>query len=346
MFQQARLKLTAWYLLIIMIISLMFSFAIYKVLTAELNRFSKLQQLRLEQRLEQKIIIAPGSRPSGPGFLAAFAADPELVAEVHRRIFFFLLMVNGGILLVAGWFGYVLAGKTLQPIQTMVDEQNQFVSDASHELKTPLTALKTSLEVHRRDKKLSMVSARKLIDGSLEEVAKLQSLTDGLLKLARFEESGSRPHFSRVPLSEVLKHSIQKIGPVAREKDITFVNESGDFFVKGERYALTDLFVILLDNAVKYSSQKSTVELKAAREDNFVVISVTDHGIGVRKQDLPHIFDRFYRSDSARSKSGTGGYGLGLSIAQKIVAAHHGAIAVNSKPGKGSTFIVRLPLFS
>src|SRR5574340_425624 len=145
MFRSARLKLTAWYLLIIMLVSMFFSIVIYRVLTAELDRFAQLQQTRIERSFENTQFM-----PSIP------MIDLELVAEFKKRIILSLLFINCSILLFSGWFGFILAGKTLQPIQDMVEDQKRFISDASHELRTPITALKTMLEVGLRDKKMSL----------------------------------------------------------------------------------------------------------------------------------------------------------------------------------------------
>jgi signal transduction histidine kinase len=131
---------------------------------------------------------------------------------------------------------------------------------------------------------------------------------------------------------------------LASQKLITVVNQVEDFQIVGDKASLVELLVILIDNAIKYSEPKTTIKLTTRKSNQFVSLAVTDHGQGIKASDLPHIFDRFYRADFSRSKTKTNGYGLGLSIAKKIVDAHGGKIEAKSTLGKGSTFVVRLPL--
>lgn len=341
MFGKARLKLTAWYLLIIMLVSIGFSAVIYKVLTRELDRFSHLQRLRIERRLSGEGLTPFESRFRNTP--PRIFADPELVEDTKRRLIFFLAIVNGGILVVSGGLGFLLAGKTLKPIKDMVDEQNQFISDASHELKTPLTSLKSAMEVHLRDKDLNLADAKNLIRENIEEVNKLQSLSEGLLRLASYQKPNNQVRFEIVSLGSIIKRSIQKVKPQAIKKKITIKDKSHNFEFEADQYAVSDLLVILLDNAIKYSPKGTTVTITSRKTDGSIFISISDQGVGISKKDLPHIFDRFWRADQARSKDGASGFGLGLSIAKKIVESHHGDITVESVLGKGSTFTVRLP---
>lgn len=290
MFNSARLKLTAWYLLVIMLVSVTFSMMIFQMQVAEWSRF--------ERR-----------------FHFVFAQ------EAAERLTVFLVVINGGILVVSGSLGYFLAGKTLKPIKEMVEEQNRFIADASHELRTPLTALKSALEVNLRDKKL--------LKDCLEQVNKLQSLTESLLQL-----SNNSLKLEKVNFSEIVKTAIAEIEPKAKQKGIVVKKAFEEAFVLGDKYALTDLVVILLDNAIKYSPKKTVVTV--GLQEN--ILTVSDQGIGIAEKDLPHIFNRFYRADPAR----TGGYGLGLSIAKKIVEAHQGTIEIASEVNKGTTVTVRL----
>ena len=320
MFNSARIKLTLWYLLIITVITCAFSGIIYNYLSGEIERFERTQRLRLYRGLPFPVPVV----------------DPALLDETRHRILFALGIIDVVIIGSSGALGYFLAGRTLHPIKVMVDEQNRFVSDASHELRTPLTSLKTAMEVHLRDKNPTLDSANELISQGLSEVNRLQTLSDSLLRLTH-----SQNRFVILSLSDIASSAIKKISPLARRKHTVLQNDIGSYRLKGDSDQLTELFVILLDNAVKYSPSKTTITLTSKKTDGHVEIKVADQGQGIAPKDLPHIFDRFYRADSSRA---AGGYGLGLSIAKQIVTSHHGTISVSSKLGSDTTFTIHLPL--
>jgi signal transduction histidine kinase len=343
MFQGARLKLTAWYLFIIMLISVSFSLVIYKVLIQEVERFANIQKLRIERKFREgeffpQEIRLRNNLPRIP------IMDPELVEETKHRLILLLITVNGGILIISGGLGYFLAGRTLKPIKDMLDEQNRFITDSSHELRTPLTSLKSAMEVSLRDKNLSLRDAKTLISESIEEVDKLQSLSDELLQLAQYQKPQAQVKFENFSFSEAVKRALRKIESLAKQKEIKISDKTQDIKLEGNKHELSDLLVILLDNAIKYSPERKQIKISSRKTDGSFVFSVEDQGIGIDKKDIPHIFDRFYRTDTARAKKSAGGYGLGLSIAKKIVDIHHGSIKVESKPNYGSTFTVHLPV--
>src|SRR3989304_7701028 len=163
-----QIKLTVWYLLIIMLVSVVFSLVIYSGINRELGRFERSQVLRL--RREQELMLPAPLPPELRGL------DAQIVAAARMRLTLTLVLINIGIFGIAGFAGYFLAGRTLKPIKEMVDEQNRFITDASHELRTPITSLKTEIEVNLRDKNLSK-DAKKLLESNLEEVNSLQSLS-------------------------------------------------------------------------------------------------------------------------------------------------------------------------
>lgn len=335
MFRSARIQLTAWYLLIIMLISILFSITVYSGINNELERFGHFQEAR-RQHIEQEFQGFPP--PNIPTF------DPQLITDARNRLIFTLVFINLGILVISGAAGYFLAGRTLRPIQVMIDEQNRFITDSSHELRTPLTVLRSEIEVNMRDKNLSVVDAKKLLGSNLEEVIKLQALSDNLIRLSRHENPHGSGLFADVSLLEIVKEAVKKITPIAKKKNIVVTNNVQDVTVHAEKQSLIELFVILLDNAIKYSPENTSIAIESSRKDRIVALSIADAGIGIEKNHLPHIFDRFYRADSSRTKQTVQGYGLGLSIAKKIVDAHKGTISVKSEVGKGTTFILQLPI--
>lgn len=331
MFNSARLKLTAWYLLIIMCVSISFSIVIYRGLVNEVERFGRVQRLRIQHDME--IYPAP-----------PIVIDIDLVTEAKQRILVGLIMIDGIIFFVSGGLGYFLAGKTLKPIAEMMEEQNRFISDASHELRTPLTSLKTAMEVNLRDKNFSVEEAKTLIKDSIEEVNKLQSLSEELLQLAQYHKPNPSLRMEKISLVNLVRGVLAKMKPMINKKKITINNRVKDIYIEGNKYNLADLLVIILDNAIKYSPQKGTVTLSTWKKQKFLYMSIQDEGVGISEKDLPHVFDRFYRADSARAKKSAGGFGLGLSIAKKIVETYKGTINLKSKVGAGTTVEIGLPI--
>jgi signal transduction histidine kinase len=314
-----------------MVISFLFSLVIYLNVHNELERFRVLQKQRFI-RLRPLQIQAD----LDPAF------NPFIVDESENRLKLTLFIINVSILGLSGIAAYFLAGKTLKPIQKMVENQNRFVTDASHELRTPLTSIRTEIEVNLRDKQLTLKESKKLLQSNLEEVMHLQALTDYLMELT---PAGDNTHLKEViSLSEIMNKSINSISILAAKKHITIINTSNNLYVLGLRQNLVELFIILLDNAIKYSESNTTITIRSKKTRTYALIDIKDEGVGISKNDIAHIFDRFYRSDKSRSKEVIKGYGLGLSIAQKIVEEHRGKIEVTSTMNKGSTFTIYLPL--
>jgi two-component system sensor histidine kinase CiaH len=331
MFKKARLKLTAWYLAIIMFISLSFSAFIYSSVTLEIqNRFSI-----IERRLE----LRPDGFGPPSGQVEYFIEDLE---ASRNRILLVLLYTNITILFFSAVAGYFLAGKTLTPIEKSMEEQRRFVADASHEFRTPLTSLQTSIEVALRDKKMDLNDAKDVLKGSLGDIENLTSLSNYLLGLARFQNNSLSK--ASLNIKDVVKKVEKQIAPIAKSKNIFLKVESDNIKIVGNEESLEKLVTIFLDNAVKYTSQGGKVTLLTKKDRRYLLINVKDTGIGISKKDLPHIFERFYRADLSRSKEEITGFGLGLAMAKEIVDLHKGTIDVESQPGKGSTFIIKLPL--
>lgn len=331
MFHSTRVKLTAWYLLIIMIISCLFSVVIYRGINLELERLEHFQGIRRE-RLEQEL---------GSSIPRTNTFDPQMITDAREHLKLNLLLINFGILVLAGTAGYFLAGRTLKPIADMVDEQNRFITDASHELRTPLTALKSEIEVNLRDKNLNISSVRQLLESNLEEVNSLQSLSDNLIRLTQYQKNDNGLSVERVSILQILTESVKKVAPIAKAKNIQITNKVKDIKIEADKQSIGEMFVIFLDNAIKYSPKNTQITLSSKSSDSWIEISFSDQGIGIDKKDIPHLFDRFYRGDKSRTKTGVTGYGLGLSIAKQIAHKHKGDIKVVSTK-VGSTFTVQL----
>jgi heavy metal sensor kinase len=219
----------------------------------------------------------------------------------------------------------------------------QFTADASHELRTPLALMRTTLEVSLRTSH-SESEHREAQAQTLEELEKTSALVEKLMLLARADAGVETLHRSPLDLADTLRDVCRQGRTLAESKQINFEekNLTTQAMVDGDRDALYRLFLILIDNAVKYTAPGGLITVSLTAGDQTAVVEVRDTGIGIATNDLPHIFDRFYRADKARSRE-SGGVGLGLSIARWEAEAHGGSIEVQSSVGKGSTFRVRLP---
>jgi signal transduction histidine kinase len=196
--------------------------------------------------------------------------------------------------------------------------------------------------VNLRNKNFTLSDAKKILQSNLEEVNNLQLLSDNLIQLTQYP-NGSTQSFITVDIKDITNEAIKKVTELAKNKSIKIEKEMSSLTVYGNKQLLTELLVIILDNAIKYSPEKSTVRLVIVHNDGKVTLSITDEGGGIDAKDMPHIFDRFYRVDKARTKNNISGYGLGLSIAKHIVDLHHGTISLKSTPQKGTTFFITLP---
>lgn len=217
----------------------------------------------------------------------------------------------------------------------------QFTADASHELRTPLTILKGETEIALRTED-TIQGLKKTLVSNLEEIDRLSKIVNDLLFLSRMDSGREEFHLQDVSLDMIVQEKYEQMKALAMKKGIEMhIGKKEGVHVKGDPVKLRQLLLNLLDNAIKYTPPGGKVWLSLNRVDGFARITVSDTGIGIPEEDLPHIFERFYRADKARRD---GGSGLGLSICKLIVEAHKGRIDVKSTPGKGSTFEVYIPL--
>ena len=329
MFRSAALKLTLWYLAIIMAISFIFSLTLYQVSSND-----------LKQNVNRQIAYFNNILGPEAAYNYRVLRQKQLHEDtIHLRRNLFLYNVL--VLAIGGAVSYWLSRRTLEPIEEALKSQSRFASDASHELRTPLTAIQTENEVALRNKGLTKAQAVGVIKSNLEEVAKLKTLSEGLLSLAR--QGGYVDNPVPVLLNDVVNKSIERYELAAKTKKIALRTQLGSLKVLGDEPSLIQLFSIFIDNAIKYSQPGSSVKITGKKHKQTVQVRIIDKGSGIKREELPYIFERFYRADSSRSKSSSGGYGLGLAIARKITDSHHGYIEVSSTMGKGTTFTVFLP---
>ncbi len=327
------------------------------------------------------LVPIPGEREPR-GFVLAVRSLSEMDAAL-TRIRYFLVVGNLVGLAVAIGVGWLIARRALSPIEEItraarsiaaskgfgqrvragqtrdevgelavtfnemlasLDEayaaQRRFVADASHELRSPLTSIKSNIDILRRAIDAPLEDREEMLADVAAEVDRMSRLTSDLLLLAR-ADAGHRIEMGKVQLdgllADVCKQMRGQTGGVALE-----VGKSPRIAVKGNQVWLKQLLLILVDNALKYTPSGGTVRLALRKDGADAVVTVADTGIGIAEDDLPHVFERFYRADKARARD-EGGAGLGLAIARWIAEEHNGSLSVESQPGRGTTFALRLP---
>ena len=228
-------------------------------------------------------------------------------------------------------------------LEDAVQNSKRFVADASHELRTPLTVLRGELENLNRDPR-SDEAARDMIGSMLEEVERLTKIVEGLVALSRLDAGEAKVEWVQFDLAELATTTADQMNLLAEDKGITVQsNSKQNVLVEGDRARLKQVIVNLLDNAIKYTSGGGTIRLNVTRQNGHAILDIADTGIGIPAESVPHVFDRFFRVDKARSRD-EGGAGLGLSIVKSICTAHNAEVHVESAVGKGSRFRIRLPL--
>lgn len=316
--QQRVRRLALSYLAVIMTLSLAFSVIIYAITSVQLNR-----------------PLPPGEHAQQPPELVERQFSRRLEQrnrETRGLVIMSLVVLNGAMLLVGYWLSLLLARRTLAPIERAMRAQVQFVSDASHELRTPLTALMTTNEVALRKKTLDEKKARVVFQHNIDEVEKLRELTDNLLQLTQVDNQQIEKQ--AVDMAELIRDTVDRYQPVADKKQLALDMQVVSVTHVVAVAAVTQILGTLIDNAIKYSPPGSTVVIRLDGQ----TLSVVDQGIGIAKQDQAKIFDRFYRSDEARTRGHNSGYGLGMAIAKAVADKNGYQLSVKSEAGQGSTF--------
>ncbi len=313
-----------------MVISLIFSGVVYRIGSDNLAA----GLIRESQDLSIAFPIFNGTNLVQPNQAALTSGKSHLLDE--------LILTNLIVLVGGGLLSYVLARETLKPIERAHEQQKRFVADVSHELRTPLTALRMESEVALIDDSITADDLKKVISSNIEEADKLEALINNLMRLTRLEAGELQQQFVSVDLKQLAEDALSQIKPQAAAKNITIQLKVKPVTVKGDKDSLTQMVIIFLDNAVKYSPKNTTITVRTkAGTNNQATLEVIDQGQGIKAENLVHIFDRFYRADPSRS--GNGGFGLGLSIAKLIADIHNANITITSAPTKGTTARVDFP---
>ncbi|MGE5223299.1 MAG: ATP-binding protein [Omnitrophica WOR_2 bacterium] len=229
-------------------------------------------------------------------------------------------------------------------LKKAADSQKQFIQDASHELRTPIATALTNIEVLEMNSEITIEDYQELIDVLKLSLARMNNISNSLQILS--EDSDSMTRLEKVSIPEVITHVINEVVMEARRQGITinWKPPSAETFVLGDGFRLRQIVFNLVDNALKYNRPEGSVTITVHSENQSVIFQIVDTGIGIAAADLPKVFDRFFRVDKSRSRQ-QGGSGLGLAIVKKVVEDLQGTVSVESIPGQGSTFCVRLPLY-
>jgi heavy metal sensor kinase len=362
----------------------------------------RLTQLAGEPSAEGRVGAADLGPPAGEVryvVRAITGAGPETLRAVSgastaglvlgpQRLLTAMLLTAPLIIGLSVLIGHFLVGRTLQPVDAIVEEVEaisdgrslhrrlmeptsrdelarltdtlnamlarlersfaslrRFTADASHELKTPLTVLRSGIERAITHPK-APVEVMEVLEETLVEVNRMAELVDALLTLARADEGRAPLHLEPVELEDILSEVSETANFLGEQAKVSVAVSAPPrpCMIAVDRDRIRQLLMNLLSNAIKYTPQGGSVAIDCSRAPGQVVLSVRDTGVGISPGDLPHVFDRFWRADQARSRTGQRpGAGLGLAISKWIVEAHGGTITVQSRPGRGTTFTVTLP---
>jgi len=263
----------------------------------------------------------------------------RLVLDNSVSIFFLSLGLSATISILVGYF---LSGHSLKPIQKSMDQQQQFLADASHELRTPIAVIQTDLDILKKTP--DPEEQQRWLDTACSEAVRMQRIVEDLMFLAR-SDAGEEPYYyETVDVAYLMLDASERFSNMAAQRGMTIqmALEEMDLLVQGDEGKINQVLTILIDNAIKYAGEMSTIYLSAAHIEDHVELVVRDTGCGIKPEDLEKIFQRFYRVDKARSRE-AGGTGLGLPIAKKIIEQHGGTLTAKSQEGSGTAFTIKLP---
>lgn len=339
LFHSARLKLTAFYFAVFVVICLLLTFGVRAVTNYELRRNDDARLGTVQQLFRRYTDLGDGYGLGSPGGRYFANAQEQQTDATRDRLNHDFVLMDVGLLVLGAGLSYWYAGRTLKPIAEAHEQQKRFTSDASHELRTPLAAMRLENEVFLRQKSFDEKAARTQIASNLEEVERLEKLATNLLALSRYE-AGNVAH-EPVVIDELIDESIARVRRTKLAARVEFVQDVTPARVDVNADSITELFAILFDNAVKYGPKDGKVEITGRLEGERYVVTVRDHGPGISEEDLPHVFERMYRGDKARS-SKVSGHGIGLSLARQIAAANEATLEAGNAPGGGAVFTLAL----
>ena len=267
--------------------------------------------------------------------------NESITDTVMDRLRSILLLINGFLLFIIPALTWILTGETLKPIQREHEKEREFFSNASHDLRTPLTVLQGQIELSLR-KDYSTQEYRQILQSNKEEVNDLILLTESMLFLSRSNEFFAKKMNEFVDLTDITLTTIHSLKHKALEKGLklNFYPASQSLILSGNTLMIKRMLINIIDNAIKYTN-KGNITVSLKKENKSALITVSDTGIGISQYEINKIFTRFYRS---KFSNGEFGHGLGLSIVSQIVKYHHGTIKVSSVVEKGTNIYITIPL--
>ncbi|MGD0764958.1 MAG: HAMP domain-containing sensor histidine kinase [Dehalococcoidia bacterium] len=290
-----------------------------------------------------RVYVTAVQDPNGQVFVLEVGRSVQPEQNLLRGLLVVLIGGGGAGVLLALGGGFLIAGRALRPIRAAVDRQNTFVADASHELRTPLALIRTSAELLKRHPAQTVRANMESVDDVIHETDRLSNLVSQMLNLARADAGRAQLDMGEVDMDELTADVVRQMRLLCKPDRMPLeIRANGSLKLKGDASRLRELLLILLDNAMKHGGPDGPIQVTLQHAGGKVLLRVSDQGNGIPQHALPHIFDRFYRVDKARSR-GKGGSGLGLAIAKWIVHAHQGTIRIDSAVGTGTTVTVELP---
>lgn len=279
--------------------------------------------------------------PSGDGHMIVFI-DVTAQQGILTNLIYTFAVVGLIMLIVIYFLSRYFANRSIAPVREAFEKQKQFIGDASHELKTPLAIINTNADVLLANQEDTIANQAKWLHYIKSETERMTGLTNDLLYLTQMDDSRSTMIHAKFNMSDAVESIILPMEAVIFEKNISLdYNIEPNLTVHGNSEQIKQVILILLDNAVKYSGPKGAVNVTLQKQNNDVMLAVSNTGEGIAPEHLDRIFDRFYRTDSSRARK-HGGHGLGLAIARSIVDQHKGELYARSVVGEGATFYVRL----
>lgn len=342
----ATVRMTATYLATIMLLSVTFSLVFYATSTSGLDQHIQSPGKPTAMHNSSQSSVMAGLSTNGVLTQVTTTSVAQANLELERQVAALrnalaqrLVFMNIGVLLTGALVSVVLARRTLRPIEAALDAQSRFASDASHELRTPLTIMQSELEVALNQANISSAKAKRLLRSAYQEVGRLRQLSENLLRLAQTDRRPSG--LSPVALDEATDEAINAVYKLARKRHSRITNITPRLYALADRPSTVQILSILLDNALKHTPAGTAVIVKGSTGGKWVQLEVIDCGPGVASTDLPHIFEPFYRAKTITSGEPQG-YGLGLSIANKLAAQQNGTLTATNNPSNGMTFTLRL----